>query len=99
MCLLCVLRVRKLNVERLRELCCAWEQLSSFSVDARCLFYHRQLCQKQNAGLWPIAADPSRGEAVGRSDESSFRNEQGCSHANKTRHLGSQGSLGGPGLI
>ena len=41
MCLLCVLRVRKLNVERLRELCCAWEQLSSFSVDARCLFYHR----------------------------------------------------------
>ena len=61
-------------------------------------FYHRLLCQRQNKSwAWPIVADPSRGEGVGRSDESSFRNDQNYFCA-KFRVLCLIGLALGPGL-
>ena len=55
--------------------------------------------KKQNAGLWPMVADPSRGAGVGRSDESSFRNDQGCFCAKFRVLWAPRGSLRVLGLI
>ena len=93
-----VARAQALPRTLARAMLCV-RQLSSVSVDARCLFYRRLLCQKQNAGLWPMVANLSRGEGVGRSDESSFRNEQGCFCAKFRVLRAPRGSLRVLGLI
>ena len=73
-------------------------QLSSFSGRCKVPLLPQAALPKANKkpGL-AMVTDPSRGEGVGRSDESSFRNEQGCFCA-KFRVLRLIGLALGPGL-
>ena len=78
MCLLCLLRVRKLTWNGCASYAVRETQLSSFSVMHGASFTAGCFAKdKIKSWAWPMVADPSRGEGVGRSDESSFRNEQG----------------------